>query len=279
MWALQGVFMALSQLRQFIRENRRVPPLRWAAAAAEKYLHAYYNEGHYAFAKNGETFAAKTFRAWLGDRKPVIWDVGANVGQWALEVMSVIPDAELHSFEVVPSIMEELKVAAKHLPNLHVHGVGLSDRIGEVVVHLNPGNEVTSSIAPRLGGRWFQGKTVETICQVTTADLMSHEIAAPQFMKIDVEGHEISVLRGAQELLARPDGPAMMQIEYGETYIPTGSTMKALYELVEPHGYSVGRLYPNHVEFRPYSYEADNFRMGNLIAAKDAALKSALSGR
>jgi hypothetical protein len=68
-----------------------------------------------------------------------------------------------------------------------------------------------------------------------------------------------------------------MQIEYGDTYIPSGSTLKALYELVEPHGYSIGRLYPNYVDFKSYEYRDDNFRMGNLIAVKDRDLKTMLS--
>jgi len=48
-----------------------------------------------------------------------------------------------------------------------------------------------------------------------------------------VEGHELSGLPGAQGLLASPDGPAIIQIEYGETCIPSGSTLKAPYELVD----------------------------------------------
>lgn len=263
--------------RQIIRENRRALPFRWAGAAAEKYLHAYYNEGFYEFEKNGETFAVNTFKKWLQGRKAVIWDVGANAGQWALDALNVIPEAEIHCFEIIPSIKDELAAATSSLSNVHTYGLGLSDQPGQVTVHLNPGNSVTSSIAPRLGGRWFQAETIEVACEVTTADDMSGQIAKPGFIKIDVEGHELSVLRGAQSLLASADAPAMMQIEYGETYIPSGSTLRALYELVEPHGYSVGRLFPNHVHFKSYQYDDDSFRMGNLIAAKDPELKKMLS--
>jgi hypothetical protein len=48
-------------------------------------------------------------------------------------------------------------------------------------------------------------------------------------------------------------------------------------ELAEPLGYAVGRLFPNHVAFKGYEYSDDNFRMGNLIAAKDPQLKKRLS--
>jgi len=52
-----------------------------------------------------------------------------------------------------------------------------------------------------------------------------------------VEGHELSGLPGGQGLLANPDGPAMMQIEYGKTRIPGGSALKAPNELVDPLGH------------------------------------------
>jgi FkbM family methyltransferase len=263
---------------QWVRENRRMTPLRWAGTLAEKYLHAYYNENFWDFEKNGEMFAVTSFRKWLGDREALIWDVGANAGQWAIEAQHVLPDVELHSFEIVPRIYNELVARTSHLPNVHAHDFGLSDRAGEVTVHFNPELDVTSSIVPRLGHSLFHN-TVPTPGQVCTADEVAKKIGVPTLLKIDTEGHELCVLTGAQKMLASQDGPVMLQIEYAETYIPVGATMKAVYELVEPHGYSIGRLHPNHVDFKPYSYDLDTFRSGNLIASKDPDLTRLLSGR
>ena len=178
--------LMLSHARQFIRENRRSPPFRWIGIAAEKYLRAYYNEEFFEFRKNGETFAAETLKAWMGGTRAIVWDVGANCGQWAMEVATVLPDAEIHSFEIVPSIRDKLIAKTAHSPNITVHSVGLSDSCGNITVHFNPSHEDTSSVSPRLGGRWFHDGTVEVPAHVVTADEMTRTIPTPHFMKIDV---------------------------------------------------------------------------------------------
>ena len=268
----------LAGLRQFIRENRRLGPLAWAGAAAEKYLHAYYNEGFYEFRLNGELFAVKTFAAWRNGAHTMAWDVGANSGQWVLEAVKVLPTAEFHSFEIVPDIYDVLAQRLQGLPNVHAHGFGLSDSNGETIVHVNRDNETTSSISPRLYSEYFAKGAVPVVCEVTTADQLAERFGKPHLIKIDVEGHEVSVLRGAQQLLTSSDGPEIIQLEYGETYLPSGSTLENIYDLLQPHGYTLGRLYPNHVDFRPYAYADDNFRMGNFIAVKPTKLKAMLAG-
>jgi FkbM family methyltransferase len=268
----------LARLRQLIRENRRLAPFAWAGAAAEKYLHAYYNEGFYDFRLNGELFVVKTFAAWRNGANTIAWDVGANSGQWVLEAVEVLPSAEIHSFEIVPDIYDVLVQRLQGLPNVHAHGFGLSDSVGQTIVQVNPNNETTSSISPRLCSEYFAKGVAPVVCEVSTADCLAERLGKPHLIKIDVEGHEVSVLRGAQELLASSDGPEILQLEYGETYLPSGSTLKNIYDLLQPHGYALGRLYPSHVDFRPYAYADDNFRMGNFIAVKPSKLKAMLAG-
>jgi FkbM family methyltransferase len=271
----------LARLRQLICENRRLGPFAWAGAAAERYLHAYYNEDCYDFRLNGELFVVKTFAAWRNCARTIAWDVGANRGQWVLEAVEVLPSAEFHSFEIVPDIYDVLVQRLQGLPNVHAHGFGLSDSVGQTIVHVNPNYETTSSISPRLCSEYFTkgaAPVVCEICEVSTADCLAERLGKPHLIKIDVEGHEVSVLRGAQALLASSDGPEILQLEYGETYLPSGSTLKNIYDLLQPHGYALGRLYPNHVDFRPYAYADDNFRMGNFIAVKPPKLKAMLAG-
>ena len=64
----------------------------------------------------------------------------------------------------------------------------------------------------------------------------------------------------------------MIQFEYGDTWLPAASTLEAAHAFLTSCGYKVGRLYPNHVAFKTYSYADDHFRMGNIIAVKDDGL-------
>ena len=88
-------------------------------------------------------------------------------------------------------------------------------------------------------------------------------------LKIDVEGHEIEVLSGFRDTLASPERrPRVIQFEYGHTWLPARHTLMEAYDLLRRSGYIVGRLYPDGVDFKPYSLADDHFRMGNYIAAQ-----------
>jgi FkbM family methyltransferase len=247
------------------------------ASGCETFLRTYYNENFYDFQSNGEQFAMRRAADYLGAGAVVIWDVGAHDGEWALMAREIFPAAAIHCFEIVPLVAERLAATMAGDQALTVHALGLSDATGERTVHLNAAFETTTSLSPRHGHELFHAGTSEVPCRCVTGDLMARDTPPPTILKLDVEGHEVAVLRGAKQVLTSPGAPAMIQIEYGDTYLPSHNTLKDVYEAVEAGGYHIGRLYPNHVDFKPYEYQDDNFRMGNLIAVRDGRLRAMLS--
>jgi hypothetical protein len=88
------------------------------------------------------------------------------------------------------------------------------------------------------------------------------------------------VLRGFSELLAA-GGVEALQFEYGRANIVTHNLLRDHYELLEPLGYVVGKVYPGSVDFRPYDVWLDEDFLGpNYLAVRAAntALVSALRG-
>ncbi len=259
--------------RQFIRVTRRSKLLTALASCSEKYLRAWYNEGYFDFSKNGEGFALKTFAAWNGAKPVWIWDVGAHKGQWASAAHRLVPSAYVTSFEILKPLAEQI------VPEqwLKVENIGLSDQVGAIDISWNKSHSSTSSIAPRTGSRWFSNSDIEIVrCSVTTLDVYAEHHTPPTLLKIDTEGHDACVLAGGEKLLSSPDAPAMIQFEYGDTWLPAGKTLLQVQNKLESLGYSVGRLYPNYVHFKKYEYTDDHFRMGNMIAVKDDRLKRML---
>ncbi len=126
-----------------------------------------------------------------------------------------------------------------------------------------------------MAGRYARAKARARFCTVDT--MIAEALFAPALFKIDTEGHDAAVLRGANRLLGSDQAPAMIQFEYGNTWLPAGETLERTQDLLEQHGYKVGRLYPNHVGFKRYEYNDDQFRMGNVVAVKPAALLAALA--
>ncbi len=266
-------------LKAFIRRTRRTKASRLAARAAERFLNAWNNTGFYDFEKNGEAFALRTAAAVLGDRIKSVWDVGAHEGHYAAAVHRIIPHAQVISFEILPPIADRLREREFDPAWFTLKQVGLSDAPGQVDVTWNHEHDSCNSITPRMDSEWFDAVELEVVtCPVTTIDTLVNEGApAPDILKIDVEGHEAWVLDGAAGTLNSESAPLLIQFEYGDTWIPGQRTLHGVQTKLERAGYSVGRLFPDHVAFKAYDFADEKFRMGNMIAVRDEGLKNALS--
>ena len=262
-----------------IRENRRKQPFRLLAEYSTKYLREYYNENHWDMANNGEAFALSIFAQQQQSDDLVIWDVGANNGGWASEATRIFPKASIHSFEIVPDIADKFEQRHGSNRQLTLHRFGLSAAAAIVDVTYNTEDSSTSSITYRATDQ-FGTRMKAVPCEVRTVDIaIESGIPAPVLLKIDTEGHDFSVMRGATKLLHGPDAPLMIQFEYGDTWLPAKETLEECQRFLTEAGYMVGRLYPNHVEFKDYEYRDDHYRMGNMIAVRDSHLRDLLSGK
>jgi hypothetical protein len=116
---------------------------------SEVYQIAYKNVC-YDFAVNGET--------WLLDRLKnssveMIFDVGANHGEWSAVASERFPNAEIHAFEIVPATYNYLEDAAHRIPNMRPNPFGLADHTGLVDVSIWQDNDTVSSILNAYGIR------------------------------------------------------------------------------------------------------------------------------
>lgn len=131
----------------------------------------------------------------------VALDVGANRGIWSWHLRRT--GAVVHAFEPNAALAERLRHA---LPDVVVHACALSDREGEAELRL-----------PVVQGVAYDGwATVETDNRFPTLAVQAERrqrillrtldgfrFERVDFLKIDVEGHELAVLRGAEETLRR----------------------------------------------------------------------------
>jgi hypothetical protein len=85
-------------------------------------------------------------------------------------------------------------------------------------------------------------------------------------VKIDTEGHDLAVLRGARDLFAS-QRISVAQFEYNHRWIYARCYLRDAFELFEPLGYRVGKLTPAGVEFYPsWDPELETFIEGNYVA-------------
>jgi FkbM family methyltransferase len=157
------------------------------------------------------------------EREPrTVLDVGANRGQFALFALNRFPGATLHCFEPVPAALDTLRQVLDGRAGVHVHPVALGREPGEARLHVSASDD-SSSLLPvgsRLQSAYPGTRTVEEISvPVARLDelLDPAELAGPCLMKIDVQGFEAEVLRGAAGLLPAVDD-VLVECSFVELY-------------------------------------------------------------
>jgi FkbM family methyltransferase len=166
--------------------------------------------------------------------EPVFVDVGAHVGMITFQVgvAAARKNASLHAFEPHPRAADLFKVNQQLNPDVPVqfNECGVSEHTGTVTLSLSLHAVVTDSEALE--------ETID-VATVSLDDYFAHnEIDCVDVMKIDVEGHEVQVLKGAQAALA--DGRIryvvleMCDIHYDRT----GTSPDDLLTFMSRYGYT-----------------------------------------
>lgn len=137
----------------------------------------------------------------------VVWDIGANIGLWSLFLTCLCgPDTEVRCFEPDPGNLNllELNKTRNKIDNWIIRPMALSNREGVSTFFSDPVCGATGSLNHDHDfiGRNFGAHRGEFQVCVTTVDSeISRGARPPEFMKIDVEGHELAVLEGALQTL------------------------------------------------------------------------------
>jgi FkbM family methyltransferase len=159
---------------------------------------------------------------------PVIFDVGANVGDYALLVRSRIPAARIYAFEPAAPVYEQLSRRLSSIgngANCDAFNFGFSDEEKTVDLYSytveGEAASVISSIDKRLPTQVLHVEVNDTeriVVRTLDTFCASHGIDRIDLLKLDVEGHEVAVLRGAKDLLEL-GAISMIQFEFGPANI------------------------------------------------------------
>jgi len=162
------------------------------------------------------------------DADGVVVDVGANRGQSIDAVRRIRPDVRIEAFEANPSLSRQLERRYADCPEIRVHHCGLGDLAGNFTLHVPVYRRhafdglaaLDAADAADEFHEWVYGfseghlSLQQVECRLGVLDDMDLK---PVFVKIDVEGHELAVLRGARRTLAAFEPVVMVEaIESGE---------------------------------------------------------------
>ena len=173
----------------------------------------------------------------------VLLDVGANCGDYARFLARLAPNAEIHAFEPHPRTAARLRAACP--PGIRVVEQALSDTPGTARLHdFADADGSTQASLSQDAVRLFSDDTQAFDVAVTTLDayLDTKGITEVAFLKVDTEGLDLAVLRGAHRAI-EARRIQLIQFEFIPANVATGATMRAFYEALP--GYDLARICVN----------------------------------
>jgi FkbM family methyltransferase len=251
---------------------------RHAVRAARFALHRARRDGPNDPATNGEYALQRWILAGMADAEAVtVLDVGANVGDWSRALLDSarcgdrLARLRLHAFE--PSSYT-CRLLRQNLPDtVRVNQVALSASVGEAILHVRAPGAGTNSLHHVLAGPG--GRPARETVRTNTIDayVAEHGIDRIDLLKVDTEGHDLSVLNGAGDCL-RAGRISVAQFEYNHRWVPARHFLKDAFDLLEPLGYRIGKLTARGMERYPHwDPELESFVEGNYLACTRSAAR------
>ncbi len=204
-----------------------------------------------------------------------VFDVGANVGEWAIGASQAFKTKNIYAFEPIPSTYNLL---IKNIVNYNIHPkkIALSNVNGEIEFKFSEEKSYLSSSISKSDDNNFS----RTICTVQRGDDFCNElnIESIDFLKIDTEGNDFKVLKGFETKI-KNNKIRLIQFEYGPFAIDSKDLLKDFYVLLNHYGYVIGKIYPSYIDFRSYHIHSENFILSNFIAIRkdDVEIKKLLA--
>ena len=213
---------------------------------------------------SGELNAARIL---LGDdvTKPMtIFDVGANRGEYTSAILELYPRSRIFAFEPSRETFRLLEAEFAAMSQVVKLNYGLGCKARSQLLYKESQYARIASLTPLdvTDHDYTEKVVIRTLDEVVS----EHGISEIDLLKIDVEGHELDVITGAQNTLTLRKIKCL-QFELGGSSIDTNTTLKDIYEMLSQYDY---RLYlisrRGVVPLDTYDYQLEQYSTTNFFA-------------
>lgn len=208
--------------------------------------------------------------------KPSIFiDIGSEKGTYTKEVLKYYPDIEVFMFEPSISYKEIYKQNYENIPNIHINHIALSNVNGKQKLYYDtPGSAFASLTKRRLDHFNVNMNSSEEVKTMrfddfwkTTDIYKNNPNTIIDYIKIDVEGHELWVIEGFGKLL---NNIGLIQFEFGGCNIDTRTFFQDFWYFFKDKKFSIYRIAPNGiVPIIEYLETDEFFQTTNYIAVNN----------
>lgn len=223
---------------------------------------------------NGEYWLLERVLASCEDGATLM-DVGANQGNWSVKALELASahqkNVALYAFE--PSSITRAMLCDRLGKNqqAEVCGFALTSHEGEGEFFSNAAGSGTNSLHP------VSGTQTETVA-LTTVDafVAKRGIRHVTMIKIDTEGFDFQVLKGAIQLL-ESGSVDLVQFEYNWRWLLNGASLHNVFRLIEKSALRFGKLVGESIEFfDEWHFELDRYFENNYVLVRRASAYNSL---
>ena len=236
------------------------------------------NNGNANFNYNGEKHFINLFISSISRAKKVcFFDIGANVGEYSSILLEKINskniDAQIHLFEPTNSCFKTIHKKFKDINNVYLNNFGASDFDGEAKIYYDKEESGLASLYQRNLNYYNLSMNYSESIILKRLDtyIESEGIEHINFIKIDVEGHELKSLEGFGSYL-NADFIDYIQFEYGGANLDSKTSLMELYKFFRDRGFIVTKVMSKGLEIREYSPFMENFMYSNYVAISNKIL-------
>lgn len=188
----------------------------------------------------------------------LVIDIGANIGDYANEVLNVWPNVEIHLFEPSKTNYQILQQRFA-LPHVVINNKALSNKSGTGYLYADKeGSGLASLGKRRLDHFEIEYKYKEEIEIITFENYFKYILSERSIdvIKLDVEGFEYDVLSGFGDALK---SVKIIQFEFGGCNLDTKRTFQDFWYFFNDHGFSVNRVTPFGLQSLINYHEIDEY--------------------
>ena len=176
----------------------------------------------------------------LSFQNPTVVDVGANDGLYSTEVCSVNKNTHVFAFEPHPETYKRLLLRSSGVKNMTPVNAACGSSVGQLVLYDYAGSTGTehASLHPGVIEEIHKGQSDQHIVDVIDLDTFATDrsISLIHLLKIDAEGHELEVLKGASNLL-RENRISAIHFEFNEMNVVSRVFFKDFCDLLPNYGF------------------------------------------